>query len=189
VLDDSPRLFFTRLVLGIAGALGAGWLVFRALVFDPTHPAFQCVTVGILCSAVLASVRVGSHGLVLVFVVVFGLSRYGLTDTGGWLFGLSGFLLGAGIYLVALIYDLLGRRGLVLGKFLLVGPLLGGLFLALTPMVEFRTLTSDAATRTLMVQVLIGLLIGDGAGFGVEMAELPRAIAARAEATGGQRAG
>ena len=51
--------------------------------------------------------------------------------------------------------------------------MLGGLFVALTPMVEFHTLTSNGASRMLMLQVLIGLLIGDGVGLGVELAELP----------------
>ena len=41
---------------GIAGALGVGLLVFRTAIFDPGHPAFHFVTVGILGSAVLAVV-------------------------------------------------------------------------------------------------------------------------------------
>lgn len=167
------------MVAGIAGALGAGALVFRGAVFDPAMPAFLFVTVGVLCAAVLAAVRISWHGLALVFIVVFGLGRYGLTQSGGWLFGLSGFLLGGGIYLVVLVFDLLGRRGLVMGKFLIMGPMLGGLFVALTPMVEFHTLTSNGASRMLMLQALIGVLIGDGVGLGVELVELPSARAAR----------
>ena len=182
--DPSPNEFLLRFVAGVAGSIGAGLLVFRLLVFNPGEPAFQCVTVGILCAAVLAAVRISWHGLALVFIIVFGLGRYGLSQTGGWLFGLSGFLLGAGCYLLALIFDLLARRGLLLGKFVIMGLLLGGLFVALTPMVEFHSLTSNGAMRTLMLQLLVGLLVGDGVGLGVELAELPSGLAARAAAAG-----
>jgi hypothetical protein len=167
-----------RFLLGLAGAVAAGLVVFRGRVFDPGDLSFQCVSVGALTAGLLALVRISRHGGALLLVVLFGLARYGFAGTSGWLPGISGFLLGAGLYLVAVIFDLLGRSGLALGKFLLAGPLIGGIYLALTPITDFYTLTSDEVTRTLLLRFLVGLILGDGAGLGVELAELPAAAAA-----------
>jgi hypothetical protein len=177
------KAFSIRFVAGLLGSIAVGWLVFRGTVFDPRELAFQCVTVGALTAGVLAAVRVNTHGLAVLLVVVFGMGRLGLAGTQGWLLAISGILLATGIYLVALIFDMLGRRGLVFGKFLIMGPLLGGIYLALAPMVEFHTLTSNGVVRALALQVLVGLLIGDGAALGVEVAELPPYVAARLKPT------
>jgi hypothetical protein len=167
-----------RFLFGLAGALAAGLLVFRGQLFDPGGLPFQCVTVGALTAAMLALVRLSRPGSVLLLIAAFGLARYGFAESLGWLPGISGFLLAAGIFLVALIFDLLARGGLALGKFLLVGPLIGGIYLALTPITEFHALTSDDVTRTLMLRFLVGMILGDGAGLGVELVELPGAAAA-----------
>lgn len=174
----SPSGFVARFLLGWSGAVAAGLVVFRGDVFRPGDAAFQCVTVGALSAAMLALVRGSRHGAALLLAVAFGLGRYGLAASVGWLPAVSGFLVAAGVYLIAVIFDLLARGGLLLGKFLLVGPLIGGLFLALTPITDFHTLTSDDVTRTLMLRFLLGLILGDGAGLGVELAELPAAAAA-----------
>jgi len=180
VAGPSRSGFLTRLLLGWSGAVAAGLVVFRGAVFAPGDLPFQCVTAGALCAAMLALVRTSRHGVALLLIAVVGLGRYGLAGSTGWLPGTGGFLLAAGAYLVAVIFDLLARGGLALGKFLLVGPLVGGLYLALTPITEFHTLTSDDVTRTLLLRFLLGLILGDGAGLGVELAELPAAAAAAA---------
>jgi hypothetical protein len=61
---------------------------------------------------------------------------------------------------------------MMFGKFLILGPLIGGLYLALTPLVEFHALTSSSVMWILLEHVLLGVVIGDGAGLGVEVAEL-----------------
>lgn len=172
------KAFLPRFLLGLAGALGAGLVVFRGQIFEPGQLLFQCVTVGALTAGLLALVRVSRHGAALLLVVVFGLGRFGFAGSTGWLPGISGFLLAAGVYLIAVIFDLLARGGLILGKFLLVGPLIGGLFVALTPITDYYTLTSDDVMRTLLLRFLLGLIMGDGAGLGVELADLPAAAAA-----------
>ena len=105
-------------------------------------------------------------------MIAFGLLRLGLIESRGWLIAISGLLLAAGIYLSSIIFDLLGRRGMVFGKFLILGPLVGGLYLALTPMTEFGALTRNGVMYVLMEHVLLGVVIGDGVGLGVEVAEL-----------------
>jgi hypothetical protein len=152
--------------------MAVGLLVFRESAFDPAEPEFQCLTAGALTAGILSAVRVSRHDLAVVIVTVFGLSRVGLAESRGWLLAVSGFLFAAGLYLASLVFDLLGRRGVRFGKFLILGPLMGGLYLALTPMVEFYDLTTNGVLRTLMSRVLMGLLIGDGVGFGVEVVEL-----------------
>jgi len=180
VARSAGKSFLVRFLIGLAGALAAGALVFRGQAFAPGGLPFQCVTVGALTAALLALVRVSRHGAALLLVAAFGLARYGFAESLGWLPGSSGFLLAAGIYLVAVIFDLLARGGLALGKFLIVGPLIGGIYLALTPITDFHTLTSDDVTRTLMLRFLVGMILGDGAGLGVELADLPAAVAAAA---------
>jgi hypothetical protein len=164
--------FLVRFWFGIAGSLMAGLIIFRAAIVIPALPAFQCITVGIVLAAILSLVRLSRHGYALVVIAVFGVLRLGLVESRGWTMGASGFLLAGGLYLAAIIFDLLGRRGMMFGKFLILGPLVGGVYLALTPLVEFHALTANGVMRILMEHVLLGVVIGDGVGLGVEVAEL-----------------
>jgi hypothetical protein len=166
------RGFLLRFWFGMAGSLMAGLLIFRSTIVMPGYPAFQCITVGALTAAVLSLVRINCHGQAVVVMIAFGLLRLGLIGSRGWLIAISGLLLAAGIYLSSIIFDLLGRRGMVFGKFLILGPLVGGLYLALTPMIEFGALTRNGVMYILMEHVLLGVVIGDGVGLGVEVAEL-----------------
>jgi hypothetical protein len=170
------KAFSVRFLSGLAGSVLAGWVIFRWAVFDPGVPAFHCLTVGALVAGVLAAVRLSLHGVAVILVVVFGMGRLGLLGSMGWLYALSGLVLAAGVYLIALIFDMLGKKGLVFGKFIIVGPLLAGIYLALVPMVEFHLLTSNGVLRVLIVQAAVGLLVGDGAALGIEIAELPSAV-------------
>jgi hypothetical protein len=164
--------FLVRFWFGIAGSLLAGLLMFRSAIVIPGTLAFQCISVGALTAGILSLVRVSRHGYALALIAVFGVLRLGLVESRGWLMGISGFLLAGGIYLCAIIFDLIGRKGMMFGKFLILGPLIGGLYLALTPLVEFHALTSSSVMWILLEHVLLGVVIGDGAGLGVEVAEL-----------------
>jgi hypothetical protein len=164
--------FLIRFWFGLAGSLVAGMLLFRSAVVAPGTLAFQCVSVGAVTAGILSLVRISRHGYALVLIALFGVLRIGLVESRGWLVGISGFLMAAGLYLAAIIFDLLGRRGIMFGKFLILGPLVGGLYLALAPMVEFHALTSNGVMRILLEHALLGVIIGDGVGLGVEVAEL-----------------
>jgi len=166
------KSFLVRFSFGVAGSLMAGLLLFRSAIVIPGTLPFQCISVGALTAGMLSLVRVSRHGYALVLIAVFGVLRLGLVESRGWLMGVSGFLLAGGLYLSAIIFDLLGRKGMMFGKFLILGPLVGGLYLALTPLVEFHALTSNAVMWILMEHVLLGVVIGDGVGLGVEVAEL-----------------
>jgi len=171
-----------RFWLGAAGAFGAGLLAFRLDVVDPRAPAFQCVTVGLVAAAAFSLVRGGRAGQAAALLAVFALTRLGLVHSEGWLAGLSGIVLGSGIFVVAMIFDLLARRGIVFFKFVVVGPLLGGVYFAVAPLVDFESLVLGSATATLMRSVFLGVVIGDGVGLGVEVADLLRLALSRARA-------
>jgi len=177
-----PELTATllRFWIGAAGSLAAGWLVFRSAVFRPDHAAFQCITIGALTAGILALQRAGRPLHALALAVGFALFQLGLVEAEGWVVASSGVVMGLGIFVVALIFDLLAREGVLFGKFLILGPLLGGVYLAATPLAQFHGLTGTGAVRTLMQFVLIGVVIGDGAGLGVELVDLVVRAAERA---------
>ena len=74
--------------------------------------------------------------------------------------------------MVALIFDRLAERNYRFGKFLLVGPLLGGVYLAATPVAGLGAHGPQAVLRSLLLNTLLGIVIGDGVGLGVELADL-----------------
>jgi hypothetical protein len=153
-----------------------GLLAFGRTVFDPAETAFYCVTVGTLAAGVFALVRVSRSGQALALVLFFALLQRLL---GGWQEAATGAVIGLGTLVVARIFDLLARHGFFFGKFLIAGPLLGGIFLAAAPIAEFHTLTSTGAVRTLMFYTYVGVLIGDGVGLGVEIADIGVTLMAR----------
>ena len=68
--------------------------------------------------------------------------------------------------------DQLAHRGIRIGKFLLVGPLLGGLYLGLTPLMDFQTMNALDPAQSWLFNAFLGVVIGDGVGAGFELTEL-----------------
>lgn len=169
-----------RFWAGAAGAVLAGFVAFRGSLFDMSHPAFECLTVGIVAAAVFALVRCDRPGHAIVVVTVFAVLRLGLIQTQGWLIGLSGLVLGGGILLTAVLFDMLGRRGIAFGKFAVAGALLGGVYLAVAPMVEFAGTIDRPAIYVVLRSVFVGVVVGDGVGLGIELAELVGSALGRA---------
>jgi len=166
------RSFLIRFAPALCGSLGAGYLAFRGQIFEPSGLPFQAVTIGALSAAVLSLLRVSRGGIAVMLVLLFGVGQLGMARAAGWMPALGGLLFGVGILLIALIFDLLGRGGLIFGKFLILGPLLAGLYVGLMPMMTFHTLAADDTLREVMLRVLLGLVVGDGVGLGVEIGEL-----------------
>ena len=158
-----------RFWLGSLGSLGAGLLAFGRGVFDAQQPGFYCITVGTLAAGVFTLVRCARVGQAAALAVFFAAIQQLL---GGGASALAGLVMGVGAVIVAVIFDLLAQRGFYFGKFLVVGPLLGGVFLAAAPIAEFATLSAHGAARTMLYYFFVGVLIGDGVGLGVELAEL-----------------
>jgi hypothetical protein len=161
-----------RFWLGTAGALIAGYAAFRGALFQPGHPAFECITIGMLCAGIMTLVRLSLRPQAVTLALGYGVLQLGITDSGRWAAGLAGALLGCGMIVVAEIYDELAKMGFRFGKFLLVGPLLGGVLLAIGPIVEYHDLIAFDAVRPLLLQTFLGVVVGDGVGLGIELGEL-----------------
>lgn len=161
-----------RTLAGAGGSALAGYLVFGASMFRPDQLGFRCLTIGTLTAAVFALMRTSRHVQAAVLAVAYGLFQLGLARSVGWIAASSGLVLGCGVLLVGLIFDLLARRGLLLGKFLITGPLLAGVYVAATPLAEFHDLTTANALPQILRSAYVALLIGDGVGLGVELADL-----------------
>ena len=161
-----------RFGLGSGLGLTIGYLVFRAALWDRGAPPFECVTTGALTAGVLALLRSDRLRQAGALAVAFGLLRLGFAQSEGWTFAVAGALQVGGVFLVALIFDLLARRGILFGKFLVLGPLLAGVYLSTTPLAFFFRISGAEMLPTMMRFVFLGLLIGDSVGFGVEVADL-----------------
>ena len=175
--DRSQRKFlsaelFGGFWMGALTAAGFGYLTFGERVLFPRQPGFECVILGALTAAMLTLVCKGRLVEALVLIPAYAWLRIAFAQGTGWKFALSALLLAAGTFLVALIFDQLARRGVRFGKFLVNGPLLGGVYLAVAPLSQFHLLSAYDSFDPLMVQLFIGIVIGDGAGLGVEIAGL-----------------
>ncbi len=157
---------------GFAGGVLLGLVIFGQAVFRPDHPAFECVTVGALTAGMLTLARLEHRGQAIALVLGYTGLRIALAPMGRWSAAVSGVLLVLGIFGVAFFYDLLARSGLRFGKFMIVGPLLGGIYLALAPITELERMNVLNAASLLTFRLGLGVVIGEGVALGVELAEL-----------------
>lgn len=182
-MEDSPRFTVeavTRFGAGLAGAVLVGLAVFRADVLRPAHPAFEFVTAGALLAAILTLVRQLGPGRALALALALITLKYALAPVIRLGAIVSALLLGLGLFLAALVFDLLACRGWRFGKFVIIGPLVGGVFLALAPITESERMTVLNAAGMMLFRLALGLLIGEGVALGAELAELPFHRPARA---------
>ena len=185
---DSGLAAALRFVSGFAGAGAAGWLVLDGFdafglagpanvsVLDPSRPGFQCITTGLLFAAILAFVRVGKPAICLLLGVAASAMQFGLHFASGfprvvtrplWMAAIAGALV-----LAALVYDALAASGHRFGKFLVVGPIVAGIFFFATPLLLLGGHPREPYVAELLLNGLLGLIVGDGAAMGVEIAEL-----------------
>ena len=175
--DRSQRPFlatelFGGFWLGTLTASAFGYVTFGERILSPRHGAFECVVLGTLTAAMLALVSRGRRVEAALLIPAYAWLRLAFAEQGSWGIVIVALLLAAGTYLVALIFDGLSRRGVQFGKFLVIGPLLGGVYLALAPLSQFNALSAYDSFDPLMVQLFIGIVIGDGAALGVELSDL-----------------
>jgi len=169
------KLLLLRFGLGAAGGAVASVLAYRSLAFTANHHLADATLVGLLLAAQLALVRGSEHRKAALLALLFVLIRFVLrgfgTPTEVIFSLLADLVLAFGILLVAVIYDLLAGIGPRVGKFLLVGPLLGGLYLAVTLVAEFPGMHAFGSILSMLLSVFLGCVVGNGVGFGVELAE------------------
>lgn len=169
--------FVARTLAAATGATAVAALLFGRAVLTPGTLASQAPSHGLLGGAIFAFVRAGRPGAALVLACVNGgVQGYLSTATGGrgWSDGFLVLLVGCGMTVTAIVFDELARSGLRIGKFLVVGVLLGGVHLAIGPvqLLLNRPLGPGAGMGGLLATAMMGLLIGDGIGIGVELVEL-----------------
>ncbi len=182
-----------RFTAGLAGSVLVGAVVsafvpaFREGLLDPRQPYFQVVSLGALAAAMLALVRARHARRALELGAAFALLA-GWSAWHGWAVAarvslaarsahaatsvLRGAVIAGGIFLAAELYDALAEEGYRLGKFLVTGPLVGGALWAATPVAALGYSAAPALAEVLWVNALLGVVIGDGVGFGVEILEL-----------------
>jgi hypothetical protein len=165
-----------RFAAGVLGSTVAGWIAFRGDIFNIASPAFQCVTIGVLAAAILAMVRSGYTIGALRLVAAFALLQFGATWSSGPFPALAmaawSASIGLGLFLASTFFDLLAQLGIRFGKFLVVGPTLGGIYFAATPLASFVAGEPQGVLRSLWWNAFLGIVIGDGIGAAVEVIEL-----------------
>jgi hypothetical protein len=173
-----------RLAAGTLGAFVAGWIAFRDQIFDLSNPAFQCIPIGALAAAILALVRTSRPVPAIRLVGAFALLQFGVAwSSGPWSAAITAtwsVVLGLGMWLVASIFDQLARLNVRLGKFLIVGPLLGGVYFVATPLASLAAAQPGNVMKSLWWNGFLGIVIGDGVAAAVEVVELfivPRSAA------------
>lgn len=170
-----PQLL-VRTAIGAACSIALGYLVYGTDALDSQLPHFQVVTVGILMAAVVALWEGGAPRTSVLLVAAFAAQQVWTTVGQGWnktlALGLWCVIVGLGLVHIGLIWTLLDRRGLRFGKGLIAGPLLAGVFFAATPAAALAAVSPAHAIRTLVGNLLLGVVIGDGVGLGIEIVDL-----------------
>jgi hypothetical protein len=167
---------FLRFLAGCALSLLAGWLLFRADVFDPASLWFSCITVGALLAGMLALTRLAKPEQALLLAMGYALVQIGYAWTRGWRSALTEMLasgvLAFGAFVCAILFELLDQEGYRFGKFALLGPLLAGVFVASTFITLVGVPAETDAFATIIREMLVGLVVGDAVGLGAEIVDL-----------------
>ncbi len=156
--------------MGLIGAAAGGLMVYRVEIIDPLSPAFKTLTLGSTFAGLLALWRSAAHGHAMALAAGYALFCLGFVSAQGWMAALSGTVVAAGLVAVMLIFDRLADR-VPLGKFVVIGPLVGVLLFAATPMMEFRNLMPLGALDAMIAYGRLGLILGTGVALGVEASD------------------
>lgn len=173
------RLFgglVARLVAGTAMSTLGGWIFFRSDVFDFGKVQSQCIVVGLLASGVIAVFRIGRPIWGLGLAAGFAVLQIVLASGGGvpraTTIGLWSLAVGLGLCVLAVVFHRLAQLNFLIGKFLVMGPLLGGIYFATTPLASLSAGRYGEALSYLWSNAYLGIIIGDGMALGMELVEL-----------------
>ena len=174
---DLPRAaaFAARFVAGFAAVLCFAGLLWRLLPPDFPSPA-GCLASGALTAGIFAFVR-GGQALQAATLgagaVSFQLAALWHQGPGHALAAAAGNLVeAAGIATSAVVFHLCAERGVRFGKFLLTGPMLAMAFAAAAPATLVGAPATDEPLRPLLIGGLVGLIVGQAVGLGLEAGEL-----------------
>jgi hypothetical protein len=166
-----------RFLAGWAGGIGLAVVAFGWVRVTGAGGAyFGSIFAAAFAAAILATVRAGripaAAGIATVLALLESASTWHQGPARAAAALVAFAVVGSGMLLVAILYHLLARSGVRIGKFLFMGPLLGGVYLAAGPAASFYHPTPTGATRWFLLSIFVGIVVGDGVGFGTEIAEL-----------------
>ncbi len=159
-----------RFWLGVLGAVAGGLIIYRVEIFDPLSPAFKTLTLGSTFAGLLALWRSSARGHAVALAAGYALFCLGFVSSYGWMIAFSGTAVGIGLLAITLIFSRLAGR-FPFGKFIFIGPLVGILLFAATPMMEFRGLVPLGAINAMMAYGQLGWILGTGVALGVEASD------------------
>jgi hypothetical protein len=187
---DLPRAaaFAARFAAGFAAVLCFTGLFWR-LSPDDLPSSASCLASGALAAGMFAFVRGGQAVQALALgaaAVSFQLAALWYQGPARALAAAAGNLVETGgIATSAVVFHLLAERGVRFGKFLLTGPMVAVAFAAAGPASLVGAPASDSPLRPLITGGLIGLIVGDAVGLGLEAGELgARLLQARGRSGG-----
>ncbi len=161
-----------------AGTIAAwvlGWFLFHGRMLTPERLEFQVITIGLLAAWIVSLVRVERVGWGVMTVVAFTVyqwASYSPIDTKRAIVQTAAaFFVATGLLLAGIVFDRLGKMGLPVGKFLVLGPLVGGMLLAVTPLTTLVNFGIPDIPRLLIENLFLGMVIGNGVGIGIELVE------------------
>jgi len=169
-LNTSLAGVLLRFWLGLLGAVAGGLVIYRIEIFDPLSPAFKTLTLGSTFAGLLALWRSSARGHAVALAAGYALFCLGFVNSYGWMVAFSGTAVGIGLLAITVIFGRLARR-IPFGKFIFIGPMVGVLLFAATPMMEFRDLVPLGALNAMMAYGQLGWILGSGVAFGVEASD------------------
>jgi hypothetical protein len=165
-----------RFLAGGALAVLAATALFPEALDGIEQRPVPAIAVGLLAAGILALVRVERPALALSLAVAAAVLELGLSIDHGWpraaLEPAWLLLAGGGAFLGAVVYDGMARRGYRFGKFFVMGTLVAGAYVALTPVALLGHPMARPAGAEMMLNAFLGILVGDAVALGVELLEL-----------------
>lgn len=136
----------------------------------------SAIAFGLLAAGILALVRIGRPAAALVLTFAACMLQVGLSIDRGWPRAAiePGWLLlaGGGAFLAAVVFDGLASGGIRFGKFVVMGTLFAGIYLALAPLSMLSRPLEHPVGTEILLDAFVGIVIGDAVGLGVELLEL-----------------
>lgn len=174
---DLPRAaaFAARFTAAFAALICFMGIFWRFLPED-FPPPIGCLASGALASGIFAFVRCGQPVQAVTLgagVVSFHLAALWHEGPLRALTAAAGNLVEAGgIAAAAVVFHLWAERGIRFGKALLTGPMVAGAFAAAAPASLVGAPGDDTPLRPLLMGGMVGLIVGETVGFGLEAGEL-----------------
>lgn len=165
-----------RFLAGGGFAVLAGTALFPNALLGIEQRPVPAIAVGLLAAGILALVRIERPLGALALALAASVLELGLTIDHGWprllLEPMWLLLVGGGAFLAAVVYDGMARRSYRFGKFLVLGTLFAGIYVAATPVALLVQPLARPVGGELMLNAFLGILVGDAVGLGVELVEL-----------------